>query len=114
MTTYATGAPNFSGDPANFTPVVKYVQTSVTYPATGNGLFVVRSNATTAMTDTIAAVDPSVDATGWNFYIHNADASASITLTPTTGTINGASTLTITAGTTVRIVWDSLNKVYWV
>ena len=94
------------------------VGTSVTYTDTLavpfnslEGMMIIRSNATVAMTDTI----PSPTLTrpnGWKMYVHNADASASITISTTNGAlINGVSTLVVTAGSTFTIRSDGFN--YW-
>ncbi len=85
MTIYATGIPNFAGDPTNNTPVIKFVGTSLVYTSTNNGLVFIRSNATSAMTDTLPAPDLSIMGNGWNFQISNQDASASIALVDLTG-----------------------------
>ncbi len=114
MTIYATGIPNFAGDPTNNTPVIKFVGTSLVYTSTNNGLVFIRSNATSAMTDTLPAPDLSIMGNGWNFQISNQDASASITLSAPTGyLVNGAASVTITDGVTKRIVWDTLNATFW-
>jgi hypothetical protein len=109
----------------NLYPITAIVGTSVNYGLLVNETFTLfqqmigtrfnRSNATVAMTDTLP--NPATDIghlgklpNGWNIMIANIDASASITLTPTLpATINGTTSLTITAGHTSTIYTDGVN-----
>lgn len=113
-------AVNTQNSAINYTwhPVFTTTGTSVAYTANNAFLFCIRSNATSAMSDTlpdptVAVSDGSENLTiqnGWNIYISNHDASASITLTPTSpAKINGTTSLTITAGSTVRVFCDGTN-----
>jgi hypothetical protein len=107
--------PNITPIQAGATPVYAFVGTSVVYNSLISGLVINRSNATVAMTDTLLAPgvangDIGAIPNGHTIYISNVDASAAITLTPNLpATINGASSLTINAGTTVKIVTDGVN-----
>ncbi len=121
MTTAYTSSINIFTPPqitplqAGSTPVYAFVGTSVVYNSSVSGLVINRSNATVAMTDTLLAPGISTGdigpiPNGYTVYINNLDASAAITLTPQLpATINGASSLTINAGTTVKIVTDGIN-----
>lgn len=121
MTTAYTSSINIFTPPqitplqAGSTPVYAFVGTSVVYNSSVSGLVINRSNATVAMTDTLLAPGISTGdigpiPNGYTVYINNLDASAAITLTPQLpATINGASSLTINAGTTVKIVTDGVN-----
>lgn len=123
MTTFVTGAVNTTGAVNLWNPVNSQTGvgvTSVAYTPSVAFTVQVRSNATNAMSDTLPnPLLPSSDGSenvviqnGWNFYIKNVDASASITLTPTVpATINGTTSLTITAGSIKKIWSDGIN--YW-
>ncbi len=95
-------------------PITSLVGASFNYASQLSGTFALgsqvigqilnRSNATTAMTDSlpnpaISIGDQTALPNGWNVGVFNTDASAAITLTPVSPvTINGASSLSITAG----------------
>ncbi len=84
--------------------------TSYTYLSADRAKTVLRSNAGTAMTDTLPNATGSFGA-GWFVWIKNTDATAAITITPTTATINGGATYSIPAGQMARIISDGTN--YW-
>lgn len=80
------------------------------------GVMIIRSNATTAMSDklpnpaNLGTGDIAALPNGWNILVMNRDASASITVTPLSpAKINGATTLTITAGNWAWIFTDGSN-----
>lgn len=72
-----------------------------------SGTTVARSNATTAMADTLPVA--SSLGKGWTIWVMNLDASATDTITPVTSTIKGASTFAIAAGKSSRIISDGTN-----
>lgn len=83
------------------------------YTATDRGYSRKRSNAGTAMTDTLPAVATLSD--GWWVNINNADASANDTISPPAGaTLNGilGSSAVLAPGQTVRIGFDGSG--FWV
>jgi hypothetical protein len=83
---------------------------SYTYLSTDRGKTVIRNNSSTNMTDTLPQATGSFG-NGWFVWLTNNDATGNITITPTTSTINGVATFTLTAGSTTRIVSDGTN--YW-
>jgi hypothetical protein len=117
MTAFNTGAVSFNlPTPTVATkPVTAYVGTSVVYSQQQPGLVFNRSNAGTAMTDTLQAPsvttgDISAIFNGWNMVINNIDATAAITLTPNLpATINGTTSVVINAGQTVIVFTDGIN-----
>lgn len=113
MTIYNTGAINVQADaPAsgNGAIVPVLLTTSRAYTAFDYALNFLRSNSTSAMSDTLP--DASTLVNGWKITIFNRDASASITVTPTLpSTINATTTLTIAAGKSTTIYGDGTN--YW-
>lgn len=88
---------NITGSPVNLGTAVS-----------NNGI-VNRSNAGTAMADTLP--NANTLPIGWRIILKNVDASATDTITPATSTINGASTLAVTHGQTTTIWSDGTN--YW-
>ena len=116
--------PNLRQQPS-LTPITPIVGASVNYATQVNeswvmgkqdvGQFFNRSNATSAMTDTLPNPAQSTGSigplpNGWNIIINNIDASASITLTPALpATINGTTSLTITAAHCSVITTDGVN-----
>lgn len=71
------------------------------------GTVQIRSNSGTAMTDTLAA--PATVGANWYIYVQNADATATDTITPASGTINGAASLSLPHGETSLIATDGSN-----
>lgn len=83
---------------------------SYTYTLGDNGNRRARSNSTSAMTDALPGTVAGVLPNGWYSYIYNADASATITLTPASGaTIDGGSSITIAAGRSALVSSDGSN-----
>ena len=81
---------------------------SYTYLTTDRAKTVYRSNSGSAMSDTLPQAGVSFP-NGWLTYVDNIDATGSITITPTTSTINGASSLLVQAGYVARITSDGTN-----
>jgi len=67
----------------------------------------IRSNAGTAMTDTLAA--PGTVGANWYIYFANGDSTATDTVTPASGTISGAASLAIAPGQNALIASDGTN-----
>lgn len=108
----ATLSLNIAPNTMTWFPINSSVGASLVYAPTNNGQVVIRSNATVAMTDTLPVPNAYFMPNGWFIKISNKDASAAITLSAPTGTtVNGASSITISALTNVMIGFDGAN--YW-
>lgn len=115
MTSVNTQSSSFS---RGWVPVATTVTASVAYTANNAFLLCIRSNAGSAMTDTLPnPLTPVSDGSeniliqnGWNIIIMNNDASATLTITPASpATINGATAIVLTAGNAVKIYCDGTN-----
>lgn len=80
---------------------------AVNLAAYGNGARFLRSDATSAMTDTLP--NANTLPLNWSIFIRNNDASATDTITPVTSTINGSATLAVTFGKSTTIFTDGVN-----
>jgi hypothetical protein len=121
MTTFATGAQSYQPlYQYKWNPVAGIVATSVVYTYANGGQRFNRSNATVAMTDTLPLLISSADNepapifNGWSMDILNTDASASLTLSAPTGSlINGAASITLTAGQGTTVYYDGVRNNYY-
>jgi len=106
MTTFTTGTNSIEGIITG-APLQVVTGTPYTYLSSQVGMTLIRSNATSAMTDTLPSLTNQVSANGWEIWIYNLDSAAAITLTAPSGyNINGSSTKSLAAGTRTRVIWD--------
>lgn len=110
-TIYSTGANYFATIAPSAIPSLQPMTVSTGSPIAlssfASGSIIKRSNATTAMSDTLAHATALPN--GWWIEVFNIDASATDTITPTTSTINGTTDIAVTAGQSTIIRTDGAN-----
>lgn len=102
----ANGTPVIAGTPSSDEPVNAQTGTSYTYVTGDKGKLVAHSNA-----GAIAGTLPQAGASfpsGWWADVQNSGA-GTLTITPTTSTIDGVSSLALVTGQGVRVVSDGTN-----
>lgn len=91
-----------------FSPVDSQTGANYTYLSSDRTRVKIRSNSATAMSDTLPQAGTTFPA-GWAMTVVNDDATATLTITPTTSTIDGAASTTIKAGRGAEIFSDGTN-----